>query len=182
MRSAGIVALLATSVSLVAAQDDQSTTTLTSTTTQTITITQCNPDFPDCPLNTPTTTVEPSTTPVETTSSIETTTSIETSTSELPPPPPPPTTTSVETTWSTYAPIVNSTTALSWSVSNTTSFAGPTAGPTTIITHTPEPQTSTAVVTSTTTSTSSVPGAANGLVAQTGFVAAALIGALALVL
>lgn len=62
MRYTGLCTLLAASITLVAAQEPDITTTLTSTTTRTLTITSCNADVADCPYRT-TTAVEVVTTP-----------------------------------------------------------------------------------------------------------------------
>ncbi|KAJ2899264.1 hypothetical protein MKZ38_003314 [Zalerion maritima] len=63
-------AILLFAVGLVAAWESSSedTTTLTSTCTQTMTITQCNPTYTDCPYVSETTTPEPVETTIETTS------------------------------------------------------------------------------------------------------------------
>jgi len=81
--------------------------------------------------------------------------------------------------------VVHNSTSAYWSVSNaTTPTRGPTAPiPTTIVTALPTEHTSVEVVTATTTTPAAVPtAAANGLVAQTGLLAAAVAAALVAVL
>lgn len=195
-----IFTVVAAGASLSAAQDYglPSTTTMTSTTTKVVTLTQCNPTVSDCPYRTTTSTevlVETSTAQVETTSEAETTSSeVETSTSIYVPP----TTTSIE------IPVVNTTTSTSTSststkkvpsvkttfypAGNTTTKAGPTAPVTRTTklnvpgTNVPENPENPPTVPSAGTPSESAPvtvptAAANGLVASSGFLGAALVAA-----
>ncbi|KAH7258315.1 hypothetical protein NW759_005602 [Fusarium solani] len=199
-----IFTVVAAGASLSAAQDYglPSTTTLTSTTTKVLTLTQCNPTVSDCPYRTTTSTevlVETSTAQVETTSSEAETTSseVETSTSVYVPP----TTTSIE------IPVVNTTTSTSTSststkkvpsvkttfypAGNTTTKAGPTAPvtrttklnvPGTNVPEYPENPENPPTVPSGGSPSESAPvtvptAAANGLVASSGFLGAALVAA-----
>ncbi|KAM6519483.1 hypothetical protein FALCPG4_013114 [Fusarium falciforme] len=195
-----IFTVVAAGASLSAAQDYglPSTTTLTSTTTRVLTLTQCNPTVSDCPYRTTTSTevlVETSTAQVETTSEAETTSSeAETSTSVYVPP----TTTSIE------IPVVNTTTSTSTSststkkvpsvkttfypAGNTTTKAGPTAPVTRTTklnvpgTNVPEYPENPPTVPSGGSPSESAPvtvptAAANGLVASSGFLGAALVAA-----
>ncbi|KAI8661503.1 hypothetical protein NCS55_01020600 [Fusarium keratoplasticum] len=195
-----IFTVVAAGASLSAAQDYglPSTTTLTSTTTKVLTLTQCNPTVSDCPYRTTTSTevlVETSTAQVETTSEAETTSSeVETSTSVYVPP----TTTSIE------IPVVNTTTSTSTSTTstkkvpsvkttfypagNTTTKAGPTAPVTRTTklnvpgTNVPENPENPPTVPSGGSPSESAPAtvptaAANGLVASSGFLGAALVAA-----
>lgn len=195
-----IFTVVAAGASLSAAQDYglPLTTTLTSTTTKVLTLTQCNPTVSDCPYRTTTSTevlVETSTAQVETTSSEAETTSseVETSTSVYVPP----TTTSIE------IPVVNTTTSTSTSststkkvpsvkttfypAGNTTTKAGPTAPitrttklnvPGTNVPETPENPTVPSGGSPSESAPVTVPtAAANGLVASSGFLGAALVAA-----
>ncbi|KAG7106025.1 hypothetical protein HYQ45_018252 [Verticillium longisporum] len=132
MRFTALFAVMAASAA--AAQEyevpGEETTTLIATTTHTITITECAPDYADCPLNKPTTTVVevppttseviiPTSEPVYETPIIETPIIETPSLSPVPPPVEPP----VETSSSIpYYP-----------VSNSTTHAGPTAPHTTLL-------------------------------------------------
>ncbi|CRK46192.1 hypothetical protein BN1723_006923, partial [Verticillium longisporum] len=128
MRFTALFAVMAASAA--AAQEyevpGEETTTLIATTTHTITITECAPDYADCPLNKPTTTtvveVPPTTSEViiPTSEPVYETPIIETpSLSPVPPPVEPP----VET----------SSSIPHYPVSNSTTHAGPTAPHTTTL-------------------------------------------------
>ncbi|KAJ3461610.1 hypothetical protein MRS44_010163 [Fusarium solani] len=182
-----IFTVVAAGASLSAAQDYglPSTTTLTSTTTKVLTLTQCNPTVSDCPYRTTTSTevlVETSTAQVETTSS-----EAETTSSEIPVV----NTTTSTSTSSTSTKKVPSVKTTFYPAGNTTTKAGPTAPvtrttklnvPGTNVPEYPENPENPPTVPSGGSPSESAPvtvptAAANGLVASSGFLGAALVAA-----
>ncbi|EAA34983.1 hypothetical protein GE21DRAFT_1361 [Neurospora crassa] len=118
MQFKSILTVLATGLSLVAAQADAADSTMTSTATMTltVTITSCNPTVSNCPGNAPATSTSTSTSTMETSSVVLTTSSVA----------------PVETTSSSSIVVIPSTSSsstLSWSFPqvNSTTLAGPTA-------------------------------------------------------
>ncbi|KAK3355023.1 hypothetical protein B0H65DRAFT_438304 [Neurospora tetraspora] len=117
MQIKSIITVLATGLSLVAAQEAADSTILsTATMTLTVTITSCNPTVSNCPGNAPATSTSTST------SSIEISSVVLTTSSAAP----------VETTSSSSIVVIPSTSSsstLSWSFPqvNSTTLAGPTA-------------------------------------------------------
>lgn len=155
MRFTTVFALAA--ATLVAAYEDQLTTTLTSTSTNYVTVTECGPEVPDCTNKAPVPT-----------------------TTEIPSPPPvvvpPPVNTTTTTPSMVYPPPVN-----------TPSIKTPTPAPieTTTVELPPSPpqETSTKIVIGTTTrpAESQPTAGAAGVVLQSGFLIAALAAAMAVV-
>ncbi|KAK3952619.1 hypothetical protein QBC32DRAFT_370141 [Pseudoneurospora amorphoporcata] len=164
MQFKSILTVLATGLSLVAAQEAaDSTMTSTATMTLTVTITSCDPTVSNCPGNASATSTS--------TSSIETSSVVLTTSSAAP----------VETTSSSSIVVIPSTSSssiLSWSFPqvNSTTLAGPTASAP--LTSAFITQTQSAIVTASQPASPSAPvtGGAAGLAAQSGL----LMGVVAL--
>ncbi|KAK3398010.1 hypothetical protein B0T20DRAFT_480217 [Sordaria brevicollis] len=149
MQIKSILTVLATGLSMVAAQEAADTTmTSTATMTLTVTITSCNPTVSNCPGATTTST-----------SSVETSSVVLTTSSAAP----------IETSSSSSIVVVPSSSSLSWSFPqvNSTTLAGPTASQPVFVT-----STQSAIVTASEPASPSAPvtGGAAGLTAQSGLV------------